>query len=131
MNLKESDYPAPTRRPNNEQYMLKSWDEEKELLATPGFADYGMKVYDWLEFDMPKGSEFSLLPYTGKQLEWTVKICCIFIYSGYHWIEYEFDQNFTKVTRHNIPPEELEELVEKEKIKMREIAARNAIKQAV
>lgn len=116
--------------PDNEQYILRSWDEVKQLMDIPGFYDYGIKVYNWLEFDMPQGSVFSLLPYTGKQLEWTVKVCCIFVYSGYHWIEYEFDQNFTKITRHKIPPEELADLTRKERLKMKNNAEKET-KQAV
>jgi hypothetical protein len=96
-------------RINNEHLILKDWAEVSSLLETPGFYEYCHKVYDWLEFEMPKGSVFSLLPYTGIKLEWTIKIACIFIYSGYHWLEYEFDQNFTRITRRNMTDEELQE----------------------
>ena len=80
---------------SNIQYKLKNSSEIKELLAVPGFYEYAMPVYNYLE-TMKPGKVIKLIA-SEDRIEWLIKTVCLFIASGEHWREYELNADYTKI----------------------------------
>lgn len=85
---------------NRSDYKLKSRQEIKDLMNTPGFYEYAMPIYNYLE-TMKPGTVLKLVA-SEDRIEWMIKTVCIFISSGEHWREYELNGDYTKVRRIDI-----------------------------
>lgn len=86
---------------SNIQFKLKNRSEIKELLDVPGFYEYAMPVYNYLE-TMKPGKVIKLIA-SEDRIEWLIKTVCLFIASGEHWREYELNADYTKIRRIVIP----------------------------
>lgn len=86
---------------NLSKYKLNSMQEFKDLTKIPGFLEYAMPIYNYLE-TMAPGAVLRLNAPDDK-IEWLVKTVCYFIASGNHGLEYELNENYTKIRRSTIP----------------------------
>lgn len=80
------------------EYKLQNRQEIRDLLEKPGFFEFAMQVYDYLELMKP-GTVLVLDKYEEKYMNWAIKTTCLFIDAGDHWKEYEFNDTYTKVRR--------------------------------
>lgn len=86
----------------NSDYLLQSMDEIKDLLEVPGFFEYAWPVYCYLE-TMKPGTIIKLMA-PPERLPWLIKTVHLFLSSGNHRFEYEFNDDLTKFRRLEIPP---------------------------
>lgn len=88
---------------NNSHLKLSRMSEFNELWnSNKKFQNFAEQVYRYLE-KMKPGTTLVLERYSGEQLEWIIKTACVFILEGDHWIDYEFDDNYTAVIHKYVP----------------------------
>ena len=68
------------------------------MMNIPGYYEFAMQVYNYLELMQP-GTTLFLDKYAGEKLIWIIKTICLFISDSDHWIDYEFNDTYTKVRR--------------------------------
>ena len=82
-------------------YKLKSRNEIRELLKVPGFFEYAMPIYNYVE--MMKPGTVLTLRASEEKMPWLIKTLCLFIDSADHWREYEFNADYTRFRRSRRP----------------------------
>lgn len=80
------------------KYRLNSLQEIHELLDVPGFFEFAISAYNFLEI-MEEGTVFKFASKCPdeKKLEWFIKVACLFIQCNH--FEYEFNDNWTSLRR--------------------------------
>lgn len=78
-------------------------------MDTPGYYEYAIQVFDYLE-TMAPGKVLNLKADDPDKLKWLVVTVAAFLSSGEHWMDYELNDDFTKV-RHTDVPEHFRKLM--------------------
>lgn len=84
---------------------LNSRQELRDLMQVEGFYEFAINVYNYFE-TMKPGTMVRLNSHTGTKLEWVIKTACLFIVSGDHFTEYDISEDFTRLRRRIVRPQE-------------------------
>lgn len=71
------------------------------MMETPGYYDYARQVYDYLEV-MEPGTILKLQAPEDK-LPWLLVTVGIFLAASDHWMDYETDDDYTKLRKKSLP----------------------------
>lgn len=72
-----------------------------DLMSEPGFYDYARQVYDYLE-TMKPGTIIKLQE-AEEKLRWLLVTVGAFLAAGQHWMDFETNDDYTKVRRKPLP----------------------------
>lgn len=74
-----------------------------DLMKDETAAAYMHRAYDYLEM-MGDDKVMHLQDDNPKQLQWLLVACGAFLAAGDHWIDYELNDDYTKVRKKFVPP---------------------------
>ena len=82
---------------------IRHYDRYLNELLDGGAAErYIRQVYDYLEL-MPPGTRLNLNA-EGDKLKWLLVTVGAFLNAGEHWMDYELNDDYTKLRRIHLPP---------------------------
>lgn len=73
-----------------------------DLMTKDGYYEYAIQVFDYLETMLP-GKVLNLKADDPDKLKWLLVTAAAFLMSGEHWMDYELNDDFTKVRHIDVP----------------------------
>ncbi len=90
---------------NYRSEMIKNYRKYlPDLMETPGFYEYAIQVYNYLEMMEPR-KILNLQAEDPEKLKWLLVTVGAFIMSGEHWMDYEINDDWTKIRQTDMPEE--------------------------